>query len=182
MGSETARSAPTTSPNAQSVSPETLFTGWVQEHRGIIVKVARSFTTEPADTDDLMQEILLRIWASTERYRGDAKVSTWLYRVALNRALTWQRDGEKRRSDLPLSATAGELAGPARAEDREQLNRLYDHIRRLSPIDRALILLSLDGMTYAEMADITGITTTNVGARLTRARTRLETFIEEDHA
>ncbi len=160
---------------------EELFTDWVAEHRGIIVKIARSFTVTPSDTDDLIQEILLRLWASIDQYRGDAKPSTWIYRIALNRALTWQRDTGRR----PAQASDDKLqyvAASSNVDDEYQLNRLYDQIRRLPKVDRSLMLLSLDGLSYAEMSAITDLSESNVGARLSRARNTLFAMIEEDNS
>ena len=165
---------------------EELFTQWLTEHRGIVVKVARSFTTNQADTDDLIQEILIRLWASIHQYRGDAKPSTWMYRVALNRAITWKRDTTRRRVDTPnhdahRRQSLQNMMASTNAEDQFNLNRLYDQIRQLPEIDRALMLLSLDGLSYAEMSAITDLSESNVGARLSRSRTRLYALIEEDN-
>jgi len=157
---------------------EEIFTEWIGEHHGIVVKVARSFTTTPADTDDLIQEILIRLWASIERYQGDAKPSTWIYRVALNRGLTWKRD-TARRPALTSTDDMRHMVAPSNADDQFHLNRLYEQIRQLSKIDRSLMLLSLDGLSYAEMSAITDLSESNVGARLSRARHRLFAMIEE---
>lgn len=159
---------------------EELFTQWISEHRGIVVKVARSFTSFPADTDDLIQEILIRLWASVDRYRGDAKPSTWIYRVALNRALTWQRDTGRRQVEAP-NDDLQHLTATTNADDQYRLHQLYEQIRKLPKIDRSLMLLSLDGLSYAEMSSITDISESNVGARLSRARNKLFAMIEEDH-
>lgn len=157
---------------------EELFTQWLTDHRGIVVKVARSFTTTHADTDDLIQEILIRLWTSIDHYRGDAKPSTWIYRVALNRALTWQRATSRRHVETPTDDLHHAVAS-GNADDEYRLNQLYEQIRQLSKIDRSLMLLSLDGFTYAEMSAITDISESNVGARLSRARTRLSIMITE---
>lgn len=165
---------------ATRLDNEATFVEWVSEHRGIIVKVARSFTTTNEDRDDLIQEILIRVWASVESYEGHAKPSTWIYRVALNRALTWRRDESKHRNRKASLIEVGELPGTATAEAGEQLNDLYAQLRKLTEIDRGLLLLSLDGFSYREMAEITDLTETNVGARLTRARAKLQQLLAED--
>lgn len=154
-----------------------LFAEWLNDHRGIVVKVARSFATG-RDVDDLIQEILLRLWQSTNSFRGDAAPSTWVYRVAINRALTWQRD---QTSTTGRSQPFAEIADLPEAETdpaSDRLEQMYAAIRTLPEIDRTLLLLSLDGFSYADMADITGMTSTNVGARLSRARTRLTTELQ----
>ncbi len=160
---------------------EELFTQWMAEHRAIVVKVARSFASTNADTDDLIQEILIRLWASIDQFRGESKPSTWIYRVALNRALTWKRDTGRRPKTAPTDDLSY-VAATTKADDQYHLNRLYEQIRQLSKIDRSLMLLSLDGFSYAEMSDITGITESNVGARLSRARNTLMAAISEDTA
>jgi RNA polymerase sigma-70 factor (ECF subfamily) len=149
------------------------------EHRGIVVKIARSFTSSHADTEDLLQEILIRLWSSIDRYRGDANPSTWIYRVALNRALTWQRN-TNRRSTASSTDELQHFVATTNVEDDHALNQLYEQIRGLPKIDRSLMLLSLDGLSYSEMSAITGISESNVGARLTRARKKLFAMIEED--
>ena len=80
-----------------------LFQRWIEEHRGIMVKVMRSFTSEPADAADLQQEMLLQLWLSLPNYAGQAKPSTWIYRVCLNTALTWQ-DSQAVSRCLPSSS------------------------------------------------------------------------------
>lgn len=154
------------------------FQTWLEEHRGIIVKVTRSFAPVPADAADLQQEMLLQLWISLTSYAGQAKPSTWIYRVCLNTALTWRRGATRRERHLEPEAdivrVAAEAASPADgAEDREALEKLYAAIHALPMFDRALVLLSLDGLAYREIAEITGLTENHVGVSLTRARKRL---------
>ena len=153
-----------------------VFAGWMTDHRGIIVKIVRSFTTDPTDADDLTQEIMLALWRSVSSFEGRSKPSTWIWRIALNRAISWQRATEHPHADLDEVA---EPSSSDRADDGMLVDRIYDAIRTLNPIDRALIMLSLEGHRYREIADITGLTETNVGARLSRARTRLTEDLEE---
>lgn len=153
-----------------------VFAGWMVDHRGIIVKIVRSFTTDPTDADDLTQEITLALWRSIPSFRKESKPSTWIWRIALNRAISWQRAAADDHTDL---ADVVEPSAPDRAEDRLLVDRVYDAIRTLAPIDRSLIMLSLEGHRYHEIAEITGLTETNVGARLSRARTRLTEHLED---
>jgi len=154
------------------------FASWLENHRGIVIKVARSFAAG-SDVDDLAQEILVRLWSSVESFRGESSAATWIYRVALNRALTWQRDEKKKSVSLPIAEIA-DFAAPDTAPAMQRLEQVYANLRRFPEIDRSLLLLSLDGFSYAEMAEITGISTTNVGARLSRARARLLTEMENE--
>jgi RNA polymerase sigma-70 factor (ECF subfamily) len=160
-----------------------LFSQWLATHRGIVVKVSRSFAPEPADQHDLMQEMLFHLWKSLSRFRGDAKPSTWIYRICLNTALQWRRTTERRESriepDADLAALAGDGVSPAEsAAQRELLDRLYAAIRALAASDRSLMLLSRDGLSYQEMADVTGLTENHVGVALTRARQRLAALMK----
>jgi len=163
--------------------PENLFQTWLEEHRGIIVKVTRSFARSPADAADLEQELQLQIWISLKSFAGQAKPSTWIYRVCLNTALTWRRGTARRESHLApgadIALIATEAASPAdRAGEQELLEKLYAAIHALPDFDRALVLLALDGLPYREIAEVTGLTENHVGVALTRARKRLATLLK----
>ena len=157
---------------------ETRFTAWLTEHRGIMHKIAHAYAVEPADQADLLQEILLQLWRSLSAFREQAKPSTWIYRVCLNTAMTWKR-GEKKRRDLAapewsLSEVPASDPRPGWThEETELLGQLYKAVRELPPTDRSLVLLALDGTSYREISDITGLTENHVGVALTRARQKL---------
>lgn len=153
-----------------------VFEGWIEEHRGIIVKIVRGFTTDPTDGADLTQDICLALWRSVPSFRGDAAPSTWIWRIALNQAITWQRKTPPPAAGLDEVI---ELQTPERVDEGVLVDHIYDAIRALAPVDRSLIMLSLDGYRYAEMSEITGLTESNVGARLSRARLRLTQQLEE---
>lgn len=158
--------------------PTPVFQAWLEAHRGIVVKVTRSFIRAPADAADLQQELLLQLWLSLSSYAGQAKPSTWIYRVCLNTALTWRRGTTRREKHLAPEADVTRLpadaASPAdQAGERELLEQLYAAIHALPDFDRALVLLSLDGLAYREITEITGLNENQVGVALTRARRRL---------
>lgn len=166
-----------------SADHERRFREWLVAHRGIIAKVARSFADPPADAADLEQQMLLQLWLALPSFAGEAKPSTWIYRVCLNTAMMWRRGTQRRERHLDRGADVAELAAPQatpadHAGDRERLDRLYTAIRALPDFDRALVLLSLDGLAYREMAEITGLTENHVGVALTRARKRLAQHLE----
>lgn len=154
-----------------------VFTGWLREHGGILVKVARGFARESEDQHDLRQQMQLQIWRSLGSFEGQAKVSTWIYRVCLNTALSWQRSERRRRlffaKALPTDLFPNEPAAP---ED-PRLAKLYGAIQRLMPVDRALVLLQLEERSYREIADITGLTESNVGVRRQRSRKKLAEYL-----
>ena len=122
--------------------------------------------------------MLVQLWNSVPAFQGQAKPSTWIYRVCLNTALLWQRGAARRERHLEpgldLNRFMGEGVSPAEsAEDRELLDELYAAIRAIRPSDRVLILLMLDDLSYREIAQVTGLTENHVGVALTRARQRL---------
>jgi len=162
---------------------ERQFRQWLGEHTGLLVKVVRSFVEAPADQDDLFQEILLQVWLSLPNFRSASKPTTWLYRVALNTALAWKRSEKKRWRQGSLSIS--DIAAPSVASPDSQRNdaivdQLYAAIRALPPAKRALVVLYLDGFTYREIADVVGISESNVGVSLNRIKKELAASVKED--
>jgi len=157
---------------------ESVFRRWLADHAGLMWKVVHAFATGPADQEDLLQEIALQLWMSLSAFRGEAKESTWIYRVAFNTALTWKRQETRRRekhdkfiewhaAPAPLS----DASNPNRDEERVQ--QLYTAIRQLPKLDASLALMHLDGLSYREMGEVLGITENNVGVKLNRIRKQL---------
>ncbi|HOY27332.1 MAG TPA: sigma-70 family RNA polymerase sigma factor [Flavobacteriales bacterium] len=147
------------------------FLGLVHEHRRIVYRIAGLYTGHPDDRKDLEQEMLLQAWQGWSRFRGEAKFSTWLYRIALNTALTWNR-----RPAIVRTTTEGELPDtgsdePIRANDERE--RLQTAMRRLPSADRALLVLHLDGFDHAEAGVMLGLTANHVAVKLHRIKARL---------
>lgn len=153
---------------------ENQFAEIYQSHVGLLVKIARGFAAEPADRDELLQEMLVTIWQTLPEFGGGAKLSTYVYRVALSCALNWKRTRSRYQRRLE---TYGDLLPalpePASPRDRERLQWLYARIQELPPVDRSLILLSLDRLSYGEIAEISGLSESNVGVRLHRIKQQL---------
>ena len=167
---------------AADPSREVLFKRWLEQHSGLVFKVARAFTPRDADRDDLVQEILLQLWRSLPRFEGKAKESTWIYRVALNTALAWHRNEHKRnakQTPLPAVEELPQPDDPIARERDELVAKLYAAIRRLPKVDAALVLLYLDDLSYREMAEVLGISESNVGVKLNRARKELAELMRE---
>lgn len=153
------------------------FAGWLAPHLPMLHRTARAFA-EPADQHDLLQELTLALWKARPRFRDESAATTYLHRVAHNAALTWRR-GESRRRLRGVAVEAELLVRDAGSDPQGPLlERLYAAIRRLSPVERSLILLSLDGVSYDEIARLHGLSQTNVGARLTRIRQRVSSLVE----
>jgi RNA polymerase sigma factor (sigma-70 family) len=157
------------------------FESWLGEHAAMLHHVTNGFA-EGADRHDLMQELLLAIWRAVPAFRQGAQPSTFIYRVAHNAALTWKRSQKnyRRRVDrFEALVVPGTQAAPESTAEGEQLALLYAHIRQLPPIDRSLLLLHLDGVGYAAIGEIHGLTESNVGVRLTRAKQKLSAAMKE---
>lgn len=154
------------------------FADWLAPHLPMLHRTARAFA-DPADQHDLLQELTLALWKARPRFREESAAGTFVRRVAHNAALTWRR-GEGRRRLRGVAIQAELLTRDAGTDPQGALlERLYVAIRQLPPVDRSLILLSLDGLAYAEIARLHGLTESNVGARLTRIRQRVSRLVEE---
>jgi RNA polymerase sigma factor (sigma-70 family) len=160
----------------------TCFEQWLGTHSAVLHHVANGFA-EGADRHDLMQELMLAVWKAVPAFRHGAKLSTFIYRVAHNAALTWkrtQKNYQKRVDGFEASPLRELEALPeTSSRERETLELLYAQIRLLAPVDRSLILLHLDGVSYAEMAEIHGLSESNVGVRLTRLKQKLSDAMKE---
>ncbi len=153
------------------------FATLVQAHRGILYKIAQIHCPAREDRADLIQDILLELWRSFARYDGRAAFSTWMHRVGVNVAISSFRGESRRvRGALPIDSVVMDLRGAddvmdAAAEDFAALNQL---LLTLDGIDRALVLLFLEGYAHDEIADMLGLGTSNVSTRLQRIKLRLQ--------
>ena len=148
----------------------------IKQHRGLIYKVCHSYCSDPTDRKDLEQEILLQLWKSMGRFDGRVKLSTWMYKVALNTAIMFYRSQSRYKGKNRL-LDASILSIPEEEKDEvyaEHLSLLYRYINQLGDHDRALILLYLDGIKQSEIADILGITESNVSSKINRIKKKLK--------
>ena len=158
---------------------ERIFDDWLSRHRNVLFKVVHAYAFTPPDRDDLFQEIITQMWNSIPRFRGDAAVTTWLYRVALNSALAWSRKERKHRERTePLEPHEPALHETARVPDH-RLGWLYEQIAELDHVDRSLTLLLLDGLSYRQMAETLGISESHVGVKINRIKSHLRNLTKE---
>ena len=143
---------------------------WLRLHKGIIFKIVRAYTI--SDHDDLFQEIMIQVWRSIPSFRNECAVSTWLYRIALNTAISWTKK-EKKHLDTGSLDQVQHLLQEDRQTNEERLNWLYAEIYKLDKIDRSLVLLLLEGFSYKEMSAILGIGESNVGVKINRIKKQL---------
>lgn len=158
---------------------EQAFLEAVATHQSILHKVCRVYCDGLEDRSDLFQEILLQLWRAWAGFRGEAKLSTWIYRIALNTAVSDLRKRRRRPQTQEMDATAflPEMETALLTESQEEIRFLYEAIRQLSSVEKAIVMLYLESHSYEEIAEIIGITPTHVGVKLNRIKQRLAKII-----
>ncbi len=152
---------------------QTWFQELIHEHRGILYRIVYTYCPDPADREDLVQEMTLQLWRSFTRFDGRGKFSTWMYRICLNVAISHGRR-ERRRTRRLIPEGDRFLEGVEDLPpDSEDVRRLMDYVQALDPLNRALILLYLDGNSYRDIAEVLGISETNVATKLNRLKNRM---------
>lgn len=150
-----------------------VFERWLKQHKGILLKIVRSFAFDDEDRKDLFQEIAIKVWGSIPKYREAASPSTWIYRVSLYAAIAWSKS-QKKCSDKTRSFD--EIENYLSIEDTHispQLRWLHEQISQLEEVERSLVILILDGNSYRETGEILGISESNVGVKFNRIKKKL---------
>lgn len=148
----------------------------IEEHKGIILKVVNLYADDFEDRKDLYQEIVYQSWSAYERFEGNAKFSTWLYRISLNVALTYLNKRKK-------ATTIKENTAPETFFEPKELSEradfLYRAIKQLAEIDRSIIMLHLDGFDNTEISEMMGLSRTNTNVKLHRIKQQLTTILNK---
>ena len=144
----------------------------------MIIKICRAYTDTEQDFEDYYQEVCLQIWRSKDRFKGDSKWSTWVYRLALNCCLTLVKKKNNNRQNTPSDFLQKEIGAEHTVFDDEPLQLLYEAIKKLSEIDRAIILLYLEEKPYDIIADIIGTSRNNIAVRVIRIKERLKKMLD----
>ena len=147
------------------------FSVMVRQNKNTIFTVCYMFSKDQEEVNDLFQEVLIRLWQGFDNYKGNSKERTWIYRVALNTCISFDR--KKRRHNKKQVYMGDDLFG-CNEHDSQQTEVLHKHITRLRPLDRAIVLLWLEDISYEEIGSIIGITAKNVSVRLYRIREQLK--------
>ena len=149
------------------------FLDMIEVQKRTIYKVCYMYANDQDDLNDLFQETVLNLWKGFPSYRGDSKLTTWVYRIAMNTCITFLRHASHRPQTVPMTANvASQMVADEDTEAR--LQDLYKLINQLGKLERALILLWLEERSYQEMADILGISKANVAVKLNRIREKLK--------
>jgi RNA polymerase sigma factor (sigma-70 family) len=147
-----------------------------EQNIGIIIKISRSYTAISQDREDLINDIALELWKSFKSFKGNSKISTWIYRVALNTSMNYKR--KKKNDSLSFSLNDFKKDGTfpwlIEQDNSSDIEVLYQCINELNEINKAIILLYLDGNSHDEISEITGISKTNVGTRISRIKEQIK--------
>lgn len=148
------------------------FTACIKEYERVIYKVCYLYTTKSVTLNDLYQEAVLNIWRAFPNFRRECKISTWIYRITLNTCISFIRK-EKNIPEIVSLTQEAEWLTEEEDSFREMLVELYRLINCLGQLDKSIILLYLENKDYAEIAEITGLTVTNVATKLSRIKDKL---------
>lgn len=154
---------------------ETFFKEFIEDNRATIYKICRIYANDAEELKDFVQEVTIQLWRSHQNFENRSKLSTWVYRVALNVCMTLSK--RKKRGIDTVSLLSTDWYDDDHEVEKEQVEALYTAIRKLSESERAIILLYLEDKSYREISEILGITVTNVGVRVNRVKNQLKTLI-----
>ncbi|WP_040281707.1 RNA polymerase sigma factor [Psychroserpens damuponensis] len=154
------------------------YTSSILPFAGIIIKLCRAYTNSQQDFEDYYQEVCLQIWRSKDNFREESQWSTWIYRISLNVCLTLLKKKKNNVQHFVSDSITAEETEDNYAFSDESLNLLYDAIRKLSEIDRAIIMLYLEEKSQKEIAEIIGTNPNNIGVRVLRIKAKLKTILD----
>lgn len=158
---------------------EKIFLSVLDSHKGIIYKVANTYCSDISDRDDLIQEIIIQVWLSLENFNDNYKLSTWIYRIALNTSISFYRKNKTRKEKTVSLLPIIELTSVDEDQyEDDDFQLLRKFLLELTEIDRALILLHLEGLSSKEIADVIDTTQTNVTTKISRIKKKLKVKFE----
>lgn len=155
------------------------FSKLIKDNQGLIIKVSRLYTNSLEDEQDLFQEIVLQLWRSYDTFKGQSKISTWMYRVALNTAITLFR--KKTRSPQTDELMDYHHHGVLEDDDekQQQITLLYKAVKMLPHVERAIVMMYLDDLPYRDIAENLGITEVNARVKMNRLKKTLKQLMEK---
>jgi RNA polymerase sigma-70 factor (ECF subfamily) len=154
------------------------FTHVIAENEGILFKVCSMYCKNPIDREDLFQDIVIQIWRALPSFKGECKLQTWIYKIALNTAITSFRKNNTRQQYESIDKKALKLPLEKTSDAQEEKKEiLYQAIGQLSEVEKAITMLHLDGYSYKEISEIIGISESNIGFKLHKIKAKLKTII-----
>ncbi len=164
-------------PNADHTNRQVSFLQMIENNKAIIYKICHVYCPAAAEREDLAQEIIYQLWKSGNRFDTDRRFTTWMYRVALNTAISYYRKTNRTPSQEPLSAFENEIPAEENTAQDENRKELFKQIELLKEFEKALIILYLEGKNHPEIADILGISVSNVSTKLNRVKEKIKKSI-----
>ncbi len=150
----------------------------LEQNQNIVHKVCRIYTNDPDSHNDLFQEITIQLWKAYPKFRGDAKFSTWMYRVALNTAITLYRKSKRSLSTTDIESIDFKIKAEEYDDEVEQqLKLMYSAVKQLNDIEKALVFLYLEDKSYKEIAETMGISEVNARVKMNRVKTKLKKIL-----
>ncbi len=153
---------------------EGAFVQIIKQNEGLIFKITTMYTNNRDDQQDLYQEIVYQLWKSFDSFRAEAKISTWMYRIALNTAITKLKKRKRQGISVGIDQVVLQQTENYDPEFEERLKLVFAHIQQLNVLEKGLMLLVLEGKKYEEIAVIMGLSSSNVGTRISRIKQKLK--------
>lgn len=150
----------------------------IDENKGIIFKVCNMYCRNREDKEDLFQDIVLQLWRSYFSFKGESKFSTWMYRIAINTAITRLRKETKKEKFIEMNIDELQLPAHTASEEDEKMELMYQAIDQLSEVEKAITMLYIDECNYKEMAEIIGISESNIGFKLNKIKAKLKNIVK----
>ena len=153
---------------------EDTFLNLINNHSGLLYKVINAYCDDASEKEDLYQEIVFQLWKAFPHFKGNSKITTWMYRVGLNTAITFFKKAKRTKNSTDIEDYKNHFSEEMDFEESEKLALFYNELKTLGKVERALIVLFLEGKSYEEIAEITGLTVSNVGVKLNRTKNKLK--------
>lgn len=154
-----------------------LFIATIQKNSGIIHKAASIYTSNPQEKEDLTQEIIYQLWKSFDSFKHESSISTWMYRVAMNVSIYHLKKSKRQPITVPINHETLKIVASTNNENEDKWIKIHQQIKNLNLIERGIIMLYLEGKSYKEIAEIMGISESNVGTKLTRIKGKIKNRI-----
>lgn len=151
----------------------------IKANEGLIYKITTLYTDEKQDRKDLYQEIVYQLWKSFGSFQEQSKLSTWMYRVALNTAIFHLKKTKKRVDTIPFELEMDSLIAEEDKVEEDRIKLLYEQIQQLNLLEKGIILLFLEGKSHQEIGEIVGISVSNVGTKISRIKEKLKSQIKK---
>ena len=155
-------------------SPKTDFIVMIEKRKGLIYKIANAYSRSSEDLEDLVQEIILQLWSSFGNYDPKFKITTWIYRIALNVSIThYRKDVVRKKYTIPMTEQFIESSYTEKDNQADDIRQLKKLIQELDEMNRALMILYLDGNSHQEISNVLNISVSNVGTKISRIKEKL---------